>query len=77
MPGPVLGTLLVLIHQMLSTTQSERDYVIISTFADEKNEDSTERLSGLPQVTDSVRNGEDVICSLVPHSVLFLTMPMA
>lgn len=77
MPGTVLGTTLILIHQTLSTTQSERDDVIISTVEDEENEDSTERLSSLPQVTDSVRNAEDVICSLAPYSVLFLTMSMA
>lgn len=77
MPGTVLGTTLILIHKTLSTTQSERDDVIISTVEDEENEESTERLSSLPQVTDSVRNAEDAICSLVPYSVLFFTMPMA
>lgn len=47
MPGTVLGTMLILIHKTLSTTQSEREDVIISTVEDEENEGSTERLSRL------------------------------
>lgn len=43
-----------------SPQPSERETITSSIFIDEENEHSTERLSSLPQVTGSARNGEDV-----------------
>lgn len=66
MPGTVPGTLVCTYSFTEYSSQPSEEETVISIFTEEEIEDSTEKLSNLPQVIDSVRNEKDMICSLVP-----------
>lgn len=73
MPGIVPGTLVCTYSFTEYSPQPSEEETVISIFTEEI-EDSTEKLSNLPQVIDSVRNEKDMICSLVPQSELLTAM---